>query len=120
MSKTLIQKWFKELKKIWLNKDIVSLQSIIAEGCVYYENPFDEPLLTLKEVKSVWQEVNNQKVIRLDINILIDNGTEGSAMYHFIYFDEQKIKHESKGAYYVKLDVNGKAIQFRQWWVQLK
>lgn len=116
MNKTPVTKWFEELKRIWLEKDISTLKEIVADEFNYYEDPYLPAIQTWKELESAWQEVKNQNIQKLKIDVLIDGQTEGSAMYHFIYSDSEGVQHESKGSYYLKLNAGGKATEFRQWW----
>ena len=118
MSETNVQKWFSELRRLWLEKDIAALQALVADEFVYYEDPFEPPILYWGELESVWQEVKEQNIKTLSINILIDGEKEGSAQYDFVCLDANGTKHHSRGAYYVKLDDVGKAVEFRQWWNQ--
>ena len=116
MSKLPVSKWFEELKRIWLEKDIPALREIIADEFNYYEDPYLPAIQTWEELESAWQEIKSQDIKELEITVLIDGNTEGSGMYKFTYVDSAGIQHESRGAYYLKLDTEGKAKEFRQWW----
>jgi len=116
MNTSPVTQWFNELKRIWLEKDIPALKDILGEEFLYYEDPFLSPLTSWDDVENTWQEVLYQDIQKLEITILIDGQTEGSAMYDFAYIDPAGALHESKGSYYLKLDGAGKAVEFRQWW----
>ena len=116
MDKLSIAKWFEELKRIWLEKDIPALREILADEFDYYEDPYLPAIKTWHELESAWQEIKDQDIKKLDIQVLIDGTNEGSGMYHFIYADPAGVQHESKGSYYLKLNPEGKATEFRQWW----
>lgn len=116
MDKPSISKWFEELKRIWLEKDISALKEIIANEFNYYEDPFLPPIQTWEDLESAWQEVKEQDIKKLKINVLIDGETDGSGSYDFAYEDTSGVLHETKGAYYLKLNSEGKATEFRQWW----
>ncbi|PJC55973.1 hypothetical protein CO026_02775 [Candidatus Kaiserbacteria bacterium CG_4_9_14_0_2_um_filter_41_32] len=116
MDKLPVTKWFEELKRIWLEKDIPALKEIVADEFDYYEDPYLPAIKTWDELESAWQEIMDQDIKKLDIQILIDGAIEGSGMYHFIYIDPAGVQHESRGSYYLKLNSEGKAIEFRQWW----
>jgi len=116
MLKTSITKWFEELQRIWQEKDISALKEIVADEFNYYEDPYLPPIQTWADLVSAWQEVKKQDMQKLEITVLIDGQTEGSAMYHFVYSDSAGIQQESRGSYYLKLDSDGKATEFRQWW----
>lgn len=116
MSNLSVQNWFQNLKNIWINKDIENVGSLLSSSFKYYEDPFDPPLTSLDEVKNAWREVADQNILRLEINTLIVNENEGCASYEFSYEDTKGNIHSSKGAYYVKLDSQERATEFRQWW----
>jgi len=116
MKKLPVAKWFEELERIWLEKDISALKEIIADEFNYYEDPYLTPIQVWEDLESAWQEIKEQDIQKLEIGVLIDGQTEGSGMYHFVYSDSAGIQHESRGSYYLKLDAEGKATEFRQWW----
>jgi hypothetical protein len=120
MKETKVQKWFHELQRIWQEKDIIALKNILSKQFEYYEDPFESPITTWEELEDVWQEVNDQKIQTLEINTLIDGEVEGFAHYTLSFSDLQGVEHQSRGAYYLKLDENGKATEFRQWWTVKK
>ncbi len=117
MDSPTIENWFRSLKDIWINKDIENIDSLLSSNFQYYEDPFEPPLTSLDEVKGAWKEVSDQDILKLEINTLLTKENEGSASYEFSFKDTRGNIHDSKGAYYVKLDNQGKAIEFRQWWV---
>jgi len=116
MNTTPVTKWFGELERIWLEKDILALKEIMAEEFEYYEDPYLPPIKTWQDLELAWQEVTEQDIQKLEITVLIDGQATGSGMYHFIYCDSTGVQHESKGSYYLKLNSVGKAVEFRQWW----
>lgn len=105
------------MKDIWISKDIENIGTLLSSEFCYYENPFQSPLVTLDEVKNAWKGVSGQDILKLEICTLIDHGNKGCASYEFSYDDAEGITHDSKGAYYVRLDGHGKATEFRQWWI---
>lgn len=117
MPNSAIENWFQSLKSIWIKKDIENVGNLLSSTFQYYEDPFELPLTSLDEVKNAWKEVANQNILKLEINTLIARKNEGSASYEFSYKDTGGNLHNSKGAYYVRLDSQGKATEFRQWWV---
>ncbi len=117
MNNVTIENWFHALRQIWIDKDIEKVRTLLADNFQYYENPFEKPLTSLKEVEMAWQEVHTQNISRLEIHTLVCHENEGSASYILTYTDSQGTIFDSRGAYYVKLDSEGKALEFRQWWV---
>lgn len=53
----------------------------------------------------------------LEIEPLVCTDNEGTASYHFVAMINGE-RHESKGAYYVRVNTDGKATEFRQWWIE--
>ncbi len=109
--------WFNELKRIWEEKDHSAIKNLLSHSFEWYEDPFNSPLTSLEEVENVWLEINNQHNISVLITQRIIKNNEGFAEYNLSFDDVKGNKHVSAGAYYIKLDTNGKAEEFRQWWV---
>ena len=116
MNESKVSKWLNELKRIWLEKDIPALKETLADKFDYYEDPYQPAIKTWEELESAWQEINDQDIEQLDIQVLIDGDHEGSAMYHFVYANPVGTQCESRGSYYLRLDSEGRATEFRQWW----
>ena len=112
-----VKTWFGKLQNIWLAKDIEGVKNLLSEEFEYHEDPFESPLTSWPEVEKAWEEIKNQDISKLEINVLMNKEDEGFATYELVYKDSQRKDHYSKGVYYVKLDSNGKAVEFRQWWV---
>lgn len=112
-----IENWFHALRQIWINKDIAKVKTLLADNFQYYENPFEKPLTSLIEVETAWQEVYTQNISKLEIHTLVCHEDKGMASYILTYTGPQGTVYDSRGAYYVKLNSEGKAIEFRQWWV---
>lgn len=116
MTKT--ERWFEKLKVLWIEKDIELLGELMSDEFEYFENPFEEPIISLIELKKVWQGVKEQDIQSLEIESLITGDMEGSAKYSFVNKTSNGSIEESVGVYYVILDTQGKALEFRQWWMK--
>ncbi len=114
--KSNIEKWFLSLKEIWLSKDITKVKNLLSEKFEYYEDPFDPPITDLIEIENIWKIIENEDIISLDIDLIMEKDNMGIASYNFIYKDTENITHNSKGIYFVKIDVTGRATEFRRWW----
>lgn len=108
-------RWFAGLKRVWIEKDIEGVRELLSTDFEYYENPFGLPLTTWESVRNAWQGVRDQDISKLEILPLISGDTEGMAMYELAFRDGQGSDREVRGAYYVKLDSEGRAIRFRRW-----
>ena len=117
MKEELVQSWFGKLREAWLTKNISSVKDLLSEKFEYYENPLKAPFMTWTQVEEAWRTIDSQNIIELTIEPLVCKDLRGSARYHFKYKDVLGDLHESDGAYYVKLDREGRAVEFRQWWM---
>ena len=61
-----VTKWFEELQRIWLEKDIPALKEILADEFDYYEDPYLPAIKTWAALESAWQEINEQDIKKLD------------------------------------------------------
>mgnify|MGYP002152695364 CR=1 FL=1 len=118
MAMSTTEEWFRELQRIWLEKDIPALRAIIADDFTYYEDPFAPAITTWQELQEVWQEIKEQDIKHLAIIATITGERQGAARYEFIFHDSHGVQHESRGAYYVALNEAGRATEFRQWWTE--
>lgn len=109
--------WFCELQRIWIEKDLKAIPTLLSESFQYYESPFDLPLTTLEEVQNEWEAIKHQNIKSLEIKLLGSEGNNGMAVYHFINEQTDGTLAESRGVYWVELDKSGKATLFRQWWM---
>lgn len=113
--KTKSEIWFEKLRDIWLRQAAEEVGELVADEFEYFEDPFDGPITNLTDLVNEWQEVKTQEIKMLEIVSLTEDDTKGFAKYHFVSsIDGQK--YESKGAYFVHLNSEGKAVEFRQWW----
>ena len=106
------KEWFEEMRQIWLNKKPDLIDGLLAADVQYYENPFDPPLTKIADIVSVWQEIKEQNIERIDIDILHEDKNIGMATWRFKHVNQP----EHTGSYFLKLDTQGKCLEFRQWW----
>jgi hypothetical protein len=113
---TAVVQWFRELERIWHEKDIAAIANTVSTEFEYFEDPFGLPITNVEDLILLWQEVQNQTILNLEIKVCTTNEDTGVARYDFSCIDADGLEHHSRGAYYVKLDESGKAVEFRQWW----
>ena len=111
-----IEEWFKELKRIWIEKDLQSIPNLLAEKFSYYESPFEAPQTTIQAVVKEWEIVREQVIDHLEIEILSVGDNKGTAAYTLILNEDGKLKI-SRGVYFVEVNNEGRAVIFRQWWM---
>jgi len=112
----LVEKWFEELRRIWIKKDLENVPNLLAENFLYYESPFELPLTTTDAVKKEWEPVKGQIISQLDIHPIFLAGNRGVATYTLILGEAGK-QQISSGVYFVEINNKGKATLFRQWWM---
>lgn len=111
------ERWFHELRRVWIEKDLAALPGLLSESFQYFESPFDPPLVTRESVQQEWEVVKHQNIETLEINVLDGQEDTGVATYRFIERKSDGTFVESRGVYWVELDEQGKAVLFRQWWM---
>jgi len=110
---TPVQKWFEQMRSIWIEKRPNDIGVLLSDNAFnYHEHPFSASLKTKNEVTGAWQEILNQDIDYVEVKILYETESVGCAEWRF------KIKNEPLhiGSYFLKLDSDGKCIEFRQWW----
>jgi len=113
--RTATEIWFEKLKDIWLRKASDEIKELVSDNFSYYEDPFEAPVTDKGKLTEMWKEIEGQDIELLEIDSLVAGDSLGSARYHFVA-QINGARHESKGSYFVELDKEGKAIEFRQWW----
>ena len=108
-----IQKWFYDLRMLWLQKQPERIVDILASSFEYFEDPFESALTTPQEVIFAWEEIKQQKIEHLQIDIIYEN--EDGAGIAIWQFKAQGLQKHI-GCYFIKLDENGKCKHFRQFW----
>lgn len=107
-----VEKWLEEMKSIWLEKRPGDMRSILADPLEYYETPFMPPLTSIDDVILEWQEIHNQDIDHVNMDLLHSDGMTGFAQWTF----KQNNEPLHVGAYFIKLNNEGKCTHFRQWW----
>lgn len=114
-----LSKWLDDLGQAWINRNPKAAAEICAENVLYFENPFDKPLTSRKEVEEIWHEVPNyQKDIKFSYEIISVNKQVGIAKWRASFTRlPSGIRDTLDGIYLVKLDNDGLCKEFHQWWV---
>lgn len=105
-------KWLFEMRDIWLTKSPEKIANLLSEELEYYETPLSPPLITIKDVVEAWAEIKNQDIEYVVIDILHEDKNICFATWRF----KEKCQSEHVGAYFLRLDEQGKCVCFRQWW----
>ena len=101
----------------WKNLEGEKTCELMASKLKYYENPIDEPCLTLEQVKPLWAVVKeNQKDISYSGKILFED--DNSCIYHFKMkrtMVKTNVTQLIDGVFEIKLNAKGKLTYFKQW-----
>lgn len=108
--------WFQEMYNLWRNKEPERIEALLADGCQYFEDPYQEPLTTLASVVAEWQGINDQEILELEYQILWADATRALVEYRFVSRGAGGATRESRGGQYVEVNEYGQAILFKQWW----
>ena len=116
--KELVVAWMKDLKSAWEQHDISKILLLFEDTNEYFEGPFSKPVSTAEEIEGLWEEIEFQRIEKLDIDLIaLEEGN--SAMHWYLKYvdtrDEQL--YEMDGAYEVHFNEKGKCTYFKQWWV---
>lgn len=104
-------------KNAWEKLNPELLKGIISDKCVYYETPFDEPLIGADPVINQWQkDLVGQSNVRFYYEMLIDDGSKQIVHWNCNWRTAEGIR-VLDGVFYFELDELGKLELFRQWWV---
>ena len=65
-------KWCVELLNNWKQKNVENIVNLFVENVEYYETPTEE-INTIKEVRKMWKEIEEQDTSDIEFNILCKN-----------------------------------------------
>lgn len=66
-------KWCVELLNNWKQKNVKNIVNLFDENVEYYETP-TEKINTIKEIRKMWKEIEEQDTSDIEFNILCENG----------------------------------------------
>ena len=65
-------KWCVELLNNWKQKNVENIVNLFDENVEYYETP-TEQINTIKEIRKMWEEIEEQNTSDIEFNILCKN-----------------------------------------------
>lgn len=104
--------WCDELKKYWLDKNIDKIINLFDINVEYYETPFEK----VKDLKSVWEEIYNQDIYKLEYRIITMQYNK-SAVNYILTLNNDYICNM---VYEIELNNENKCIKFIQWYMENK
>lgn len=102
-------KWLESLRKFWIDKDIDNIIELFDEKVDYWESPFEN----ITNIKSVWNDINEQQIIDLKYRILGEK--QNIIIANFLLQIPGNIIDM---IYEIQLNDDNKCIYFKQWYMQ--
>lgn len=110
--------WCNALSDSWKNVDFNRILEIFSETKCYYEDPFSEPGSTPEDIQGFWDEIQYQKINKLNIVPIAIDGHILIARWFLDYVDIRTNEtYVMDGIYQVEFNAAKKCIKFIQWWV---
>lgn len=110
MTIQFVEKWLKDLKEYWFNKDIEKAVSLFTKTTYYQETPFMKPYTTLEEIKEEWKHIKDENIQFIEFNILtIENNTV------IVNWKLKQNDEDYDGIYEIKFDEELNCIYFKSW-----
>ena len=117
MTRGDLERWLNQLGQAWEQDDAELAASLFDEQVVYQEDPFEPPIVGREAVRQYWLEgLGTQSAVAFSGKVLAVDGEVGVVNW------KVEFVRVSTGAR-VLLDgvsmgrfVNGKAVEWREWW----
>ncbi len=110
MNRKSVEQWLNNLRKYWLNKDIVNAVSLFNKTTFYQETPFMETYTTIEEINQEWQHVKDENIQNIEIKLLAIDGNTVIAEWVLKQND-----NDYDGIYEIKFNDNFECIYFKSW-----
>ena len=110
MNRKSVEQWLNNLRKYWLNKDIVNAVSLFNKTTFYQETPFMETYTTIEEINQEWQHVKDENIQNIEIKLLSKYGNTVIAEWVLKQND-----NDYDGIYEIKFNDNFECIYFKSW-----
>lgn len=108
----MIEEWLQQFRENWDNKDVEKVLSLFTEDVTYYETPTEK--LAPEELENEWKNIKEQEDIRLELDLFSSDGNKHTVQWELSYISDGK-RNELRGIYLIKLNENGKCIEFWQY-----
>lgn len=112
MDRNFVEKWLKQLKECWFNKDIEGAVSLFKNTTFYQETPFMKPYTTFEEIREEWQHIKDENIQRIEIDILAVDLANNTVIAHWFL---RQNDDNYDGIYELKFNDNLECIYFKSW-----
>ena len=110
--------WCAELTDAWKQVDFKKILEIFSDVQCYYEDPFSEPGSSPEEIKAFWEEIQFQKIQKLEMCPIAVDGDVMIVRWYLDYMDKRTDEvFVMDGIYHVEFNTEKKCKKFTQWWV---
>ncbi len=118
MDPGMLDRWLGAYKRAWEDRDPEAAADLFTADAAYHETPFDEPSRGRDGIFEYWSDVpRSQRDVRFFYEILAttENGGVDHWKANFVRLQaNDPVKLD--GIFVVKLDVDGRCTEFREWW----
>lgn len=115
INREFANQWCETLKKYWLEKDIDNACNLFTKTKYYQETPFMKPFFKFEEIVDEWQHVKNEKIKKIEINIL---AVEENVIIANWYLEQNDDIFD--GIYEIKFNEEKECIYFKSWEMTIK
>ncbi len=104
-------------KQAWEERDPDQAVELFAEGAEYREDPFEEPLSGLDEIRAYWNDAAATQVhVEFDAENIWVSGRTILASWHAAYTARASAERiRLRGFMTLEVDDTGRIVRFREW-----
>lgn len=110
--------WMDRYGKASEDSDPKGAAELFTQNAVYYETPFDDPMIGHNTIYRYWGEAAQYlKDVQFSYEILAVAGNLGIALWQAKFVSVKSGNHVAlDGVFLVEFDEQGKCSRFREWW----
>ena len=118
MDRSTFEHWLDAYKWAWEDRNPEAAADLFTADAAYHETPFEAPARGREGILDYWSDATRyQEGIEFSHEVLAATEDTGIAHWHCRFTRlTSNSAVELDGIFLVKLDANGKCIEFREWW----